>query len=83
MRDGEADLTGQVIASRSSLRDSLLWISGALDLDVFEQPVSGGFFNKLLGLCFVGLNGWTSHSEVCYEKPGSNGSVSRPRTKNP
>jgi len=45
----EADLTGQVIASRSSLRDSLLCISGALDLDVFEQPVSRDFFSNLLG----------------------------------
>jgi hypothetical protein len=27
---------------------SLLWISGALDLDVFEQPVSRDFFRNLL-----------------------------------
>jgi hypothetical protein len=28
---------------------SLLWISGALDLDVFEQPAGKGFFSNLNG----------------------------------
>jgi hypothetical protein len=33
---------------RSGLRSPLLKISGALDLDVFKQPVSRDFFSNLL-----------------------------------
>jgi hypothetical protein len=44
MRDGEADLTGQVIATYFHVR--LLGISGALYLGIFGQPAERGLFHQ-------------------------------------
>jgi hypothetical protein len=46
MRDGEADLTGQVTAVYFYYT-SFLGISEALHLDIFHQPLRSPFFDSL------------------------------------
>jgi hypothetical protein len=44
---------------RTSKYASLLRISGALHLGIFEQPAENDFFSKLLGVCRRTPNGFS------------------------